>query len=543
MTPFKRFYGLLRQYKSEIKQIYLYALFIGIVNLTLPIGVQAIINFLQTGELTSTWVLLVVIVIIGVAVTGFLQILQLRVVENVQQDLFARSAFEFAYRLPRIIYLKFDKIYAPELVNRFFDTMTIQKGLPKILIDFSQAIFQIIFGLLLLSIYSPYFILLGTAMFILVWLIYKLTGKVGLETSLMESNYKYKLAHWLEEIARLANSFKLIPRSKLHLEKTDYFSSKYLEYREEHFQVLLKQFKFFVTFRVFLVFGLLFLGGLLVFQEQLNLGQFVAAEIVIILIINSIEKIIRLIDIIYDVLTGLEKIGIVTDMDLDNNNGQIDIDNETELKVVGKNIRFKFPDEERWLLDNISFEINKSDRILLEGKPGSGKSLLLGVISGLYKINEGELYINDHSYNVMKKESVYDNVHLTQGQDQLFNGTLRENIVMGRQIEDRDLNDVINQLGLKQYIAQLPKGIESEILSTGKRMSRSIVQKIILARSVVGKPKLLLLENPLQFLNKEDRNKIIDYLTDEKNEWALVVVSDFDYWKGKCNKKITLANA
>ena len=543
MTPIKRFYGLLSQYKSEIKQIYLYALFIGIVNLTLPIGVQAIINFLQTGELTSTWVLLVVVVIIGIAITGFLQILQLRVVENVQQDLFARSAFEFAYRIPKIVYLKFDKIYAPELVNRFFDTMTIQKGLPKILIDFSQAIFQIIFGLLLLSVYSPYFIILGSVMFMLIWLIYKLTGKIGLETSLMESNYKYKLAHWLEEIARLSNSFKLIPRSKLHLDKTDYFSTKYLEHREDHFQVLLKQFKFFVTFRVFLVFGLLFLGGLLVFEEELNLGQFVAAEIVIILIINSIEKIIRLIDIIYDVLTGLEKIGVVTDMDLDRNDGQIDIDEDAEFKVIAKNIRFKFPDEERWLLDNVSFDISKGDRVLLEGKPGSGKSLLLGVISGLYPINEGELYINDFSYNVINNESVFDNIHLTQGHDQLFNGTLRENIVMGRKIEDRDLNNVINQLGLKQFIAQLPHGIETEILSTGKRISRSIIQKIILARSVVGKPKMLLLENPLQFINKEDRDRIIDYLTSEDKDWAIVVVSDFDYWKEKCNKKIWLTNA
>ena len=114
---------------------------------------------------------------------------------------------------------------------------------------------------------------------------------------------------------------------------------------------------------------------------------------------------------------------------------------------------------------------------------------------------------------------------------------------MGRKIEDRDLNNVINQLGLKPYIAQLPRGIESEILSTGKRISRSIIQKIILARSIVGKPKLLLLKNPLQFMNKEDRNSIIDYLTSEDKDWALVVVSDFDYWKEKCNKNIWLTNA
>lgn len=543
MTPIKRFYGLLRQYKSEIKQIYLYALFIGIVNLTLPIGVQAIINFLQTGELTSTWVLLVAIVIIGVAATGLLQVLQLRVVENIQQDLFVRSSFEFAYRIPKIVYLKLDKVYTPELVNRFFDTLTIQKGLPKILIDFSQAIFQIIFGLLLLSIYSPYFIILGTVMFFLVWLIYKMTGKTGLDTSLEESKYKYKLVHWLEEIARTANTFKLIPKSKLHLEKTDYYSSKYLKHRESHFQILLKQFKFFVAFRIFLVFGLLFLGGLLVFQGQLNLGQFVAAEIVIILIINSIEKIIRLIDIIYDVLTGLEKIGEVTDLELDNNNSQVNLGDESKFSIKANNIKFKFPSDDRWMLNNVSFEITNKDKIWLEGDTGSGKSLLLGIISGLYNINEGELYFNDYSYNIMNKENLYEKVNLAQGYDQLFKGTLKENITMGRKIEERNLNEIIDKLGLKKYIAHLSHGLETQLLSTGKRISRSIIQKIILARSIVGNPQLILLENPLQYLNQKERNDIIDYLTADDKDWALVVVSDFNYWKGKCNKNIKLTNA
>jgi ABC-type bacteriocin/lantibiotic exporter with double-glycine peptidase domain len=141
ITPVKRFWKLLSQYKKEIRKIYTYALFIGMVNLTLPLGIQAIINFLQTGQLTSTWVILVGFVLVGITITGMLQVLQLRMVENIQQDLFTRSAFEFAYRIPTISLLQLDKIHAPELVNRFFDTLTIQKGLPKILIDFSLAIF------------------------------------------------------------------------------------------------------------------------------------------------------------------------------------------------------------------------------------------------------------------------------------------------------------------------------------------------------------------------------------------------------------------
>ena len=250
IPPLRRFWRLLRLYKGKIRQIYVYALFIGIVNLTLPLGIQAIINFLQTGELTTTWLILVGFVLVGIAITGLIQVLQLRIVENIQQDLFARSAFEFAYRLPRISFLQVDKVHFPELVNRFFDTLTIQKGLPKILIDFSLAIFQIIFGLILLTIYSPYFIILGLALAFILWVIFKITGPKGLTTSLKESKQKYLLAHWLEEIARVSRSFKLNAREQYHLQKTDGIVVDYLDSRESHFQVLVSQFKLFIGFKV-----------------------------------------------------------------------------------------------------------------------------------------------------------------------------------------------------------------------------------------------------------------------------------------------------
>ena len=105
--------------------------------------------------------------------------------------------------MPKIKLLELDKIHAPELANRFFDTLTIQKGMPKILIDFSLALFQIVFGMILLTVYSPYFIILGLFLAFLVYLIFKFTGPKGLSTSLQESKYKYQMAHWLEEIARM----------------------------------------------------------------------------------------------------------------------------------------------------------------------------------------------------------------------------------------------------------------------------------------------------------------------------------------------------
>jgi ABC-type bacteriocin/lantibiotic exporter with double-glycine peptidase domain len=478
--------------------------------------------------------------LIGIAITGLLQVLQLRIVENIQQDLFTRSAFEFAFRLPKITYLQLDKIHAPELVNRFFDTITIQKGLPKILIDFSLAAFQIIFGLILLTIYSFNFIILGIALILIIWLIFQITGPQGLSTSLRESKYKYQLAHWLEEIARVNRSFKLHASSKFHLQKTDNAVIKYLSARESHFKVLLKQFKLFVGFKVFVAAGLLVLGGILVFREQMNIGQFVAAEIIIILIINSVEKVLRVIETIYDVLTALEKIGYVTDLQLDENDGMAVIDNEEAISVRAVDIQFGFSDNANKLFDNLSFYIPPKSRVLINGPSGSGKTTLLQIISGVYTLDDGTIYLNDVPQQNYERESLFTELGVNFPTNQLFEASFKENICMGRTISDQKLAGIIQVLGLQNYFAHQPKGINSQVDSGGRRLPRSIIQKLLIARIIISAPKLLLLEDPLQFVEESEKKRIIDYIMDPDQPWTVILVADSPYWKTKCSQIIEL---
>jgi len=540
ITPVKRFWKLLSQYKKEIRKIYTYALFIGMVNLTLPLGIQAIINFLQTGQLTSTWVILVGFVLVGITITGMLQVLQLRMVENIQQDLFTRSAFEFAYRIPTISLLQLDKIHAPELVNRFFDTLTIQKGLPKILIDFSLAIFQITFGLLLLAIYSPYFIILGLVLALILWIIFKFTGPKGLASSLKESKYKYNLAHWLEEIARVNKSFKLFSGNKFHLNKTDCIVEDYLVSREKHFQVLISQFKLFIGFKVIVAAGLLLLGGYLVFQEQMNIGQFVAAEIIIILIINSIEKVLRTIDTIYDVLTALDKIGYVTDLPLDNDGGNAIITTEKGVSLTAKELVFGFPDEKNKIINKLSFEVKANEKIVLTGKSGSGKSVLIQLLAGLHEIEDGELYIDDIPFSNYKREKIHQHFGVAFPDNQIFEGTFKENILLGRSSTDKEISTIVKLLKLDDYLIHQPQGIDSLVDSGGRRLPRSILQKLLIARIIISAPKLLLIEDPLQFIEEDEKKIIIDYIMDDKRNWTVLVISDFYYWKEKCTRIIEI---
>ena len=542
LPPIKRFWSLLSLYKPELRQIYTYAVFNGFVNLTLPLGIQAIINYIQTGEMTSSWIVLVCFVLVGIAITGIFQVLQLRIVENIQQDLFARSALEFAYRIPKITFLQLDKIHAPELVNRFFDTLTIQKGLPKILIDFSLAVFQIVFGLILLAVYSPYFIILGFALVFILWLIFQVTGPKGLITSLKESKFKYRLVHWLEEVARVNRSFKLYASTQFHLNKTDEIVESYLTSREKHFQVLINQFRLFIGFKVFLAAGLLVLGGYLVFQEQMNIGQFVAAEIIIILIINSIEKVLRIIDTIYDVLTALEKIGYVTDLKLDENKGTATVLSNDALSIQAIDIQFGFPDERKKIIDELSFEINPNAKVVLEGRSGSGKTLLLQILAGVHQIEDGELFFNDIPFTNYHRDKLYQHFGVSFPTNQIFEGTIRENITMGRDISDKEISEIIQILKLNDYLIHQPKGIDSFVDSGGRRLPRSIIQKLLIARIIVEKPRLLLMEDPLQFVEEEEKKRIIDYLMSHKRNWTVIVISDFYYWKEKCTQIINLNN-
>ncbi len=538
ITPLQRFWLLLKPDSRDIRNVYVYSIFNGLVNLSLPLGIQAIVNLIQGGQVSTSWIVLVSFVVAGVAVSGLMNIFQLRITENLQQKIFARAAFEFADRIPRIKMEALYKHYPPELMNRFFDIMHVQKGLSKILIDFSSAALQVIFGLILLSLYHPFFILFSLILVTLVYAIFRFTSKKGLSTSLEESKHKYKLVHWLEEVARTSTTFKLAGKSDLPLKRTDKHVNDYIDARENHFSVLVRQYYLLVGFKVLVATGLLAIGGILVMEQHMNIGQFVAAEIIILLIIGSVEKLILSLETIYDILTSLEKVGQVTDLELEEyDNNAIDPDRNTEgVEVELKNVSFTYPDHDRKTLNNVDLKINAGERLFLTGSNGSGKSTLLYIASALYNVQEGSINFN----GIPKKNLNLGQLRVLIGdcltQEQLFQGTLMENICMGKQnIDFENVKWAIENLGLESFINSLNDGYETMLDPEGKRLPRSIVQKLLLARCVVDRPKLIVLEDPLEHIDEDEKHKIIDFLTSPENNWTMIAVSSDPYFAQKCD--------
>lgn len=540
-TPLQRLISLLRLDKRDISQVFFYAIFAGLVSLSLPLGIQAIINLIQSGRVSVSWIVLVIIVIIGVALVGILSIMQLRITENLQQKIFVRSSFEFGYRLPKIKFEELYNQYPPELANRFFDTITIQKGASKLLIDFSTALLQIVFGIILLSLYHPFFIFFGLMLLFLLYIIFKFSYNSGLSTSLKESKYKYKVVSWLQEMARNNFSFRKKTNFDYALNKNNYLVTQYLDYREKHFNIIKRQYLQLIIFKVIITAGLLFIGGYLVLNQKMNIGQFVAAEIIILLVINSVEKIVVGLETLYDVLTAVEKIGQISDLETEPNQT---ISNEicyNNITLEAENIKFKFPESGDYVLDNINLKIENSEKIFLEGNNGSGKTTLIRILSGLLQPTSGTFFINDDTYRKIDLQQYRSQIGTIINGETPFEGTILENITFNNpSISQEDIKWAIESVKLGSYIKSLPKGLDTKIFPEGRQLSSSNAQKILLARSIINKPKILFFEDALDRMDTHIAKEIIDFLTSSENKWTLIVSSKNPYWKEKCTRKITM---
>lgn len=539
-TPFQRFVKLLELDKRDVKQIFYYAIFAGLVSLTLPLGIQAIVNLIQGAQVSTSWIVLVVLVTLGVAFQGVLQLMQVRIMENLQQKIFTRASFEFAYRFPKIKMSELRNFYPPELANRFFDVLTVQKGLSKILLDFPAALLQIVFGLTLLSFYHPFFIIYGFLLIILVFIVFKFTAQKGLETSLKESKSKYKVAHWIQEIARSLISFKLSGSTSLAMNRNDKLTKQYLDYRENHFKVLVLQFILMIGFKVLVTAGLLVIGGLLVLNQQMNIGQFVAAEIIILLVIASVEKLITGLESVYDLLTSLEKIGNVVDKQLEPQEGSSPFDGDEPLHMELDEVSYTTPEGEE-VLNSISFHIEQKDRILLNGHSGSGKSTLLKVISNLMPPTSGAIYVNDVSIKGMYPNKFRTHIGQVLPEQTPFEGTFLENITFGNEaVSQEKLYGVLKDIGLLEFVKQQPLGINTMLYPEGQQIPYTVAKRIVLARAIINDPKLLLLKDPLEHFEPDEALRIATYLTSPERPWALVVVSRDEKWSKSCNKIINL---
>ncbi len=542
LSPVVRLFKLLSAEKKDIFYVYVYAALTGLLGLSLPLGIQAAIELISGGVVFSSIYVLIGLVILGVLGSGILQVLQITIVEYLQRRVFAKAAFEFAFRVPRIKMEAVLNLHMPELMNRFFDVLTLQKGLPKLLIDLSTGVIQILFGLLLLSFYHPFFVFFGLMLISSLVGIFVATGPKGLRSSIVESKYKYKVVYWLEELARALYSFKLSGNTALPLRKTEYNVNNYLKNRNAHFNVLISQYAYMLAFKAIVTGGLLIIGMVLVVEREITLGQFVASEIIIILILASVEKIIMYMDIVYDMLTAVDKIAHVTDLPLESTGG-IDIP-ASQLQKLGlninlKNVSYHYAGGNKVQIKNVNMKIAQGEHICISGPGAAGKRTLTSLIAGIHTDYDGIITFNNYSLRDLDRTYLRDKIGKNVSQEDIFEGTILDNILLGKPFGKME-NAVraIEKVGIADDINKLKEGLNTEILSGGKGFPSSFVNKLILARCIAKDPKIVILNDFFDKSQRHEKLKLIELLINPENTWTVILISNDPIIMASCNRVI-----
>jgi ABC-type bacteriocin/lantibiotic exporter with double-glycine peptidase domain len=528
--PLSRLIQLILTDRKDIVSIYFFAIMSGLVQLSLPLGVQAIISFVLGATMVTSIYVLIFVIVLGVFLVGAFQINQMKIIEKIQQNIFVRNTYLFSEVIPQIDLMKNNNYYLPEKITRFFDVMSVQKGISKLLLDIPIASIQIIFGLLLLSFYHPIFIAFGFLLLLFLVLILWFTGKKGVETNYIVSTHKYEVAAWFGEIARLVKSFKFRHGTKLNIEKADAKSEKYINARTKHFKVLLVQYKALVLFKVLITATMLSVGTYLLLSQQLNIGEFIAAEIVILSIIGAVEKLIGSISNVYDVITGLEKLSSVIDSPLEKS-GKVEFKSiNSGVSVELTNCNITYPNN-KTVLKNMNFKIPSNSIVGIKGCSGSGKTSLLNLLSGNLGDDNGGVLINNIALGNYNLESLRKKMGVFLYNTDVFEGTVFENITMGRKgISQEKVTSLAYELGFSSFIQSLKNGFETEVDPAGKKMSTTSVQIIILLRAFIEKPDFLLLEEPWNNFNDELKNNFLNYIFNKMEDTTMIIATnDFAY--------------
>lgn len=538
-SALKRLGQLLKLEKKEITSVYFYAILSGLVQLTLPLGVQSIIGLVMGTTMVTSIYILIGVVVIGVLMVGLMQINQMKVIEKIQQRIFTRYAFSFADTIPQLKLNQTNDYYLPEKANRFFETITLQKGLSKILLDMPIASIQIVFGLILLSFYHTVFIMLGLVLLLVLWLMLRYTGMYGLKTSLQESTYKYDVAGWLEELARVILPFKFSNQNQFNLSRVDKNISNYLGARTSHFKVLLFQYKILVAFKVIVTACLLAVGTYLVIKQQLNIGEFIAAEIVILTVIGAVEKLISSLDSVYDVITGIEKLATVTELETEKS-GTLNLTPNQGLAISFKDVSYEYVPG-KTALTNINLNIPANAKVGIWGDDGSGKSTLIKLMASCYQDYNGQILVNGIPMSNYKLQALRNEISICLNTNDLFLGTVLENISMGDiEIKPEKIMQLATQLGMQDLLQDFAHGFDSLIDPTGKKLSESTTKKLLLLRALSSPKPLIVLSEPWSGLNEMYKQNIINYMHKLTHSTVIVVTADKDYLN-QCTHTITLS--
>ncbi len=539
-SPFRRLLGLLRPERSDLWIVVLFAIGVGICTLATPIVAMAVVNTVALGTLVQQLFVLCAALFLALGLAGILQTLQTVVVEYIQRRIFVRVASDLAHRLPRVDLRAFDRQHGPELVNRFFDVLTVQKAAATLLLDGVTIALQVLIGMVLLGFYHQY--LLGFDLILLLALIFlfAVLGWGAVRSAVRESIAKYSVAGWMEEVARHPILFKTAGGPEYARSGTDQLTQEYLASRAIHFRILLRQLIFALFLQTAANVALLGIGGILVIRGELTLGELVAAEIVVTLVVATFTKVGKQLEAYYDLLAAVEKLGHLIDLPLERSSGEVAPARQNGMSIGIHNLSYHYDETYHDVIQNLTFSIKPGERVAIGGPNGAGKSTLADLVFGVRTPNKGWIELDGSDLRSLRLDHVRSSIALVKGIETI-QASILENIRMGRpNITLADVRESLRKVGLEKRIMDFPDGLDTVLWTGGSPLSLGQANRLMLARAIAGNPRLLILDETLDHMDTEIRESVLTAIFDPDKSWTVLIVTHSEEVIRLCDRFIEL---
>lgn len=527
-SPRQRFFGILRPERRDIEVLLLFSLMNGVLLIAQPMAVDAVVNNIAFGG--EQKVFLQALVIIAVALGTFLGVsalmrgAQAYVMETIERRLFVRMAADLSFRLPHCRIADFERSLGPEMANRFFEVVTLQKVSSTLLLEGVNVALSTVIGLVVLSFYHPYLLAFSLVLIACLVAILGPLGHNGIKTSIQKSYAKHAVVDWLEQLARYPTLFKGTGAAEFACRKADELSQDYLLKRERHFSILLRQIIGLLTLQAVASGAMLALGTFLVLRGELTLGQLVASELILTAIVDSIAKLSKQLAAWYDALASSDKLGHLVDLPVEPARQTAQVRREGPALVEGRHIQFGHPGSPP-LFEDLSLRFPAGSRVAVVGAAGYGSSTLLDLLFALRPIDQGELLLDGVDLRHWPLEALREDVALVRGTE-IISGTIFENVSLGRRnIGPTEVRNALESVGLLPAILNWPSGIDTHLVAGGRPLTSTQRVRLVLARAIVGRPRLLILDECLEGLDTASVEQLTPFLLATANPWTLIVVT------------------
>lgn len=536
--PLARLLQILRPEFPDVWIVLVFSLVVGVLTLASPIAVEALVSTVAFGQYLQPVIILALLLFTFLAFAAAIKMLTTFVVEVLQRRLFVRVVEDLAYRLPRVRQSELDHVHPPELVNRFLDVTYLQKGSATLLLEATAIVLQTFIGMIVLAFYHPFLLGFDLVLLALICFAIFVLGRGAVRTAINESRAKYATAAWLQELSRHPTAFKLHAGNQFALDRADQLAVHWLDSRRQHFRVLMRQVVFALVIQVIASTALLGLGGWLVLQGELTLGQLVAAELIVMLIVGAFAKLGKHMETFYDLLASTDKLGHLFDLQVERHDKIFHLREGTPAEIAVRGVNFGFGGNS--VLSNVNCLFPSGSATVIVGSPGAGKSLFVDLLCGLRQPLSGHLELDGIDLRELRPDSLRDHLGVARGIE-VFEGSIDENVHLNRpNINASDVREALDLVGLLDEVLQLPQGMNTRLVTGGAPLSNSQALRLMVARAIVGRPRLLVIDGTLDPLPDQIIWRTIRNLVGSQAPWTLVITSGRREVIEACDQRIDL---